>query len=55
MDDPHLEVEIKSQLKSRSNVAREEDPKLSHQLYMLQIKPTLSIKQTVSMDYIKGQ
>ena len=37
MGDPHLEVEIKSQLKSRGNVAREEDPKLSHQLYKPQL------------------
>ena len=54
MDDPHAEVEIKPQLKPRGSVAKEKDPKPSHQLYMLQIKPTLSIKQTVSMEYIKG-
>ena len=41
MDDPHGEVEIKPQLKHRSSVAKEEDPKPSHQLYKLQIKSTL--------------
>ena len=30
MDDPHAEVEIKQQLKSRCSVAKEEDPKPSH-------------------------
>ena len=39
MDDPRAEVEIKSQLKTRGSVAKEEDPKPSHQLYKLQIKP----------------
>ena len=33
MNDPHVEVEIKPQLKRSSSVAKEEDPKLSHQLY----------------------
>ena len=33
VDDPHAEVEIKPQLKPRGSVAREEDPKPSHQLY----------------------
>ena len=42
MDDPHVEMEIKPQLKPRGSVAKEEDPKPSHQLYMLQIKSTLS-------------
>ena len=28
MDDPHAEVEIKSQLKPRDSVAKEEDPNL---------------------------
>ena len=32
MDDPHAEVEIKPQLKPRGSVAKEEDPKPSHQL-----------------------
>ena len=41
MDDPHAEVEIKPQLKPRGSVAKEEDPKPSHQLYKLQIKSTL--------------
>ena len=40
MDDPHVEVEIKPQLKPRGSVAKEEDPKSSHQLYKLQIKST---------------
>ena len=38
MDDPQAEVEIKPQLKPRGSVAKEEDPKPSHQLYKLQIK-----------------
>ena len=46
MDDPHAEVEIKPQLKPRGSVAKEEDPKPSHQLYKLQIKSTRSTKQT---------
>ena len=33
MDDPHVEVKIKPQLKPRGSVAKEEDPKPSHQLY----------------------
>ena len=41
MDHPHVELEIKPQLKPRGSVAKEEDPKLSHQLYKLQIKSTL--------------
>ena len=40
VDDPHAEVEIKPQMKPRDRVANEEDPKPSHQLYKLQIKPT---------------
>ena len=40
VDDPHAEVEIKPQLKPRGSVTKEEDPKPSHQLYMLQIKST---------------
>ena len=43
MDDPHAEVEIKPQLKPRGSVAKEEDPKPSHQLYKLQIKSTLCL------------
>ena len=43
MDDPHAEVEIKPQLKSRGSVAKEEDPKPYHQLYKLQIKSTRSL------------
>ena len=40
VDDPRAEVEIKLQLKHRGSVAKEEDPKPSHQLYKLQIKST---------------
>jgi len=40
VDNPHVEVEIKPQLKPRGSVAKEEDPKPSHQLYKLQIKST---------------
>ena len=47
MDDPYPEVEIKPQLKSRGSVAKEEDPKPSHQLYKLQIKSTPSTRQTL--------
>ena len=31
-DDPHAEVEIRPQLKPRGRVAKEEDPKPSHQM-----------------------
>ena len=54
VDKPHAEVEINPQLKPRGSVAKEEDPKPSHQLYKLQIKSTQSTKQTVSMEYVKG-
>ena len=37
--DPHVEVVIKPQLKPRGSVAKGEDPKPSHQLYKLKIKP----------------
>ena len=40
MDDPHVEVKIKPQLKPRGSMAKEEDPIPSHQLYKLQIKST---------------
>ena len=55
MDDPHAEgrLEIKPQLKPRGIVAKEEDPKPSHQVYKLQIKSTRSTRQTLSMEYIK--
>ena len=49
MDDPHAEVEMKSQLKPRGSVAKEEDLKLSHQLYKLQIKSTRSTRQTLCL------
>ena len=32
MDDPHVELEIKPQLKRNGSVVKEEDPKLPHQL-----------------------
>ena len=32
MDDPNAQVEIKPQVKPRGSVAKEEDPKPSHQL-----------------------
>jgi len=54
VDDPHVEVEIKPQLKTRGSVAKEEDPKRSYQLYKLQTKSTWSPRQTVSIEYIKG-
>ena len=54
MGDPHVEVETKPQLKPKGSVAKEEDPKPSHQLYKLQIKSTQSTRQTLSMEYIKG-
>ena len=40
MDDPSAELEIKPQLKLKGSVAKEEDPKPSHQLYKLPIKST---------------
>ena len=48
-DDLHAEVEIKPQLKARGSVAKEEDPKPSHQLYKLQIKSTQSTRQTLCL------
>ena len=55
MDNPHAEVEIKPQLKPRGSVVKEEDPKLSHQLYKLQIKSIESTKaDSMSVEYIKG-
>ena len=47
VDDPHVEVEIKTQLKPRGSVTKEEDPKLSHQLYKLQLTSTQSTRQTL--------
>ena len=49
VDDPHAEMEIKPQLKPRGSVAKEEDPKPSHQLYELQIKSTWSSRQTLCL------
>ena len=53
MDDPYVEVEIKPQLKPRGSVAKEEDPKPSHQLYKLQIKSTQSTRQILCLWNIK--
>ena len=53
MDNPYVEVEITPQVKPRGSVAKEEDPKPSHQLYKLQITSTQSTRQTLSMEYIK--
>ena len=39
VDDPRAEVEIKPQLKPRGSVAKEEDPKPSHQQYRLRLNP----------------
>ena len=39
VDDPHVEVEIKPQLKPRGSVTKEEDPNPSHQLYRCQLNP----------------
>ena len=44
-----LEVEIKPQLKRTGSVAKEEDPKPSHQLYKLQIKSTRPTRQTLCL------
>ena len=55
VDNPHVEVEIKPQLKLRGSAAKEEDPKPFHQLYKWQIKSTRSTKQTVSLEYLKGR
>ena len=40
---------IKPQLKLRGSVAKEEDPKPSHPLYKLLIKPTQSTGQTLCL------
>ena len=53
VDDPHVEVEIKPQLKLRSSVAKEEDPKPSRQLYKLHIKSTRSTRQTLCLRNIQ--
>ena len=39
MDDPHAEVEIKSQLKPRGTMAKEEDPKPSTSCTRYGLKP----------------
>ena len=48
-DNPHAELEIKPQLKPRGSVAKEEDPKPSHQLYKLQIKSAQLTRQTLCL------
>ena len=35
VEDPHVEMEVKPQLKTSGSVAKEKDPKPSHQLYKL--------------------
>ena len=47
MDNSHAEVEIKPQLKPGGSVAKEEDPKPSHQLHKLQVKSTGSQADSV--------
>ena len=49
MDSWHAEMEIKPQLIPRGSVAKEENPKFSHQLYKLQIKSTWSGRQTLCL------
>jgi len=49
VDNPHVEVEIKPQLKPRGSMAKEEDPKPFHQLYKLQIKSTGSTRQALCL------
>ena len=49
VDDPYAEVEIKPQLKPRGSMAKEEDPKPSHQLYKWPIKSTRSTRQILSL------
>ena len=49
VDDPHVEVEIKPQLKPRGNVAKEEDPNPSHQMNKMQIKSIRSTRQTLCL------
>jgi len=49
VDEPYAEVEVKPQWKSRGSVAKEEDPKPSHQLYKLQIKSTQPTRQALCL------
>ena len=49
MGNPHAEVEIKPQLKPRGSVAKDEDPKPSHQLYKRQVKSTRSTGRTLCL------
>ena len=47
--DPLAKVEIKPQLEPRGSMAKEEDPKLSHQLYKMQTQSTRSTRQTLCL------
>ena len=49
IDHSHAEVQIKPPLKSRGSVAKEENPKPSHQWYKLPIKFTWSTRQTLCL------
>ena len=49
VEDPHVQVEMKPQLKPRGSVAKEEDLKPYHQLHKLQIKSTRSTRKTLSL------
>ena len=49
MDDAHAEVEIRPQVKPRGDVAKEGDPKPSHQQYKQKIKFTRSTRQTLCL------
>ena len=44
----------KTTMKPRGSVAKEEDPKPSHQLYKLKIKSTWPTRQTLPIEYKKG-
>ena len=52
MDDPHAEVEVIPQLKPRGSMAKEEDPKPSHQLYSYRLNPHDQLGR-LSMEYVK--
>ena len=49
VDDPHAEEEIKPQVRPRSSVAEEEDPKPSHQPHKVQVKSAQSARQTLCL------
>ena len=50
VDDPHVEMERKPQLKSRGSVAKEDDPKPFHQLYSC----TLSLHDKLDRLFVYG-